>query len=353
MDHATINLDARARTLLRTLIESYIRDGQPVGSRTLARTSGLSVSAATVRNVMADLEDMGLIHAPHTSAGRVPTPAGYRLFVDSLLEVRKPSAEEIREIQAGFDPGASTQDLMDTASNVLSQVTRMAGMVRLPRHRNVALSQIEFLRLSEGRVLAILVIDGREVQNRVLELERDFAQDDLQRMANYLNAHLAGKSLHAVRDQLLREMRGVREDLDAQMLAAIELGEQAVGDEDPDDVVVAGQTHLLGYDELADIDRLRQLLEAFNEKREILGILDQCLRSDRVQIFIGREAGLDWFENCSVVTAPYSVDGEVVGVLGVIGPTRMSYDRVIPIVDVTARLLGSALNVRGESPDTQ
>ncbi|WP_018873663.1 heat-inducible transcriptional repressor HrcA [Thioalkalivibrio sp. ALJ16] len=347
MDHATINLDARARTLLRTLIESYIRDGQPVGSRTLARTSGLSVSAATVRNVMADLEDMGLIHSPHTSAGRIPTPAGYRLFVDSLLEVRNPSPDEVRAIQSGFDPNASTQDLMDTTSNLLSRVTRMAGMVRLPRHRNVALSQIEFLRLGEGRILAILVIDGKEVQNRVLELERDFGQDELQRMANYLNAHLAGKSLHAVRAELLREMRDVRDDLDAMMLAAIDLGEKAVGDEDPDDVVVAGQTHLLGYEELADMERLRQLLEAFNEKQEILGILDQCIRSDRVQIFIGRESGLDWFENCSVVTAPYSVDGEVVGVLGVIGPTRMSYDRVIPIVDVTARLLGSAL---GEQP---
>ncbi|WP_018881216.1 MULTISPECIES: heat-inducible transcriptional repressor HrcA [unclassified Thioalkalivibrio] len=347
MENAFINLDARARTLLRTLIESYIRDGQPVGSRTLARTSGLSVSAATVRNVMADLEDMGLIHAPHTSAGRIPTPAGYRLFVDSLLEVRNPSPEEVRAIQSGFDPNASTQDLMDTTSNLLSQVTRMAGMVRLPRHRNVALSQIEFLRLGEGRILAILVIDGKEVQNRVLELERDFGQDELQRMANYLNAHLAGKSLHAVRAELLREMRDVRDDLDAMMLAAIDLGEKAVGDEDPDDVVVAGQTHLLGYEELADMERLRQLLEAFNEKQEILGILDQCIRSDRVQIFIGRESGLDWFENCSVVTAPYSVDGEVVGVLGVIGPTRMSYDRVIPIVDVTARLLGSAL---GDQP---
>ncbi|ADC70973.1 heat-inducible transcription repressor HrcA [Thioalkalivibrio sp. K90mix] len=343
MENAAINLDARARTLLRTLIESYIRDGQPVGSRTLARTSGLKVSAATVRNVMADLEDLGLIQAPHTSAGRIPTASGYRLFVDSLLQVREPTVEEIRAIQSGFDPNATTQDLMGATSNLLSQVTRMAGMVRLPRHRNVALSQLEFLRLGERRVLAILVIDGKEVQNRVLELERDFDQDQLQRMANYLNAHLAGKSLHAVRDALLREMRDVRENLDAMMLAAIDLGEKAVAGEDPDDVVVAGQTHLLSYEELADIDRLRQLLEAFNEKREILGILDQCIRSDRVQIFIGRESGLDWFENCSVVTAPYSVDGEVVGVLGVIGPARMSYDRVIPIVDVTARLLGSAL----------
>ncbi|WP_018869989.1 MULTISPECIES: heat-inducible transcriptional repressor HrcA [unclassified Thioalkalivibrio] len=353
MNDSSIQLDARERTLLRTLIESYISDGQPVGSRNLARASGLKVSAATVRNVMADLEDRGLIQAPHTSAGRVPTTAGYRLFVDSLLEVRKPSREQIDAIESRFDPGASTQDLLDSASSVLSQVTRMAGMVRLPRHRNVALSQIEFLRLGEGRVLAILVIDGREVQNRVLELERDFSQDDLQRMANYLNAHLAGKSLHTVRAELLREMREVRDDLDAQMLAAIDLGEQALGDEDPDDVVVAGQTQLLGYEELSDMERLRQLLEAFNEKREILGILDQCIRGDRVQIFIGRESGLDWFENCSVVTAPYSVEGEVVGVLGVIGPTRMSYDRVVPIVDVTARLLGSALNVRGESPDSQ
>lgn len=343
-------LDPRARALLRTLIESYIRDGQPVGSRTLARTSGLNVSAATIRNVMADLEELGLVHAPHTSAGRIPTAAGYRLFVDALLEIRTPNMSEIKAIESRFNPGASTHDLVDTAGSVLSSVTRLAGMVRLPRNRNVALTQIEFLRLSERRVLAILVIDGKEVQNRVLELERDYPQPELQRMANYLNAHLAGQHLHRVRQQLLFEMRSVRRDLDAMMLAAIDLGEQAVGPDDPDDVLVAGETQLLEYDELNDIQRLRQLLEAFHQKREILSILDKCIRADRVQIFIGRESGLEWFEHCSVVTAPYSVDGEVVGVLGVIGPTRMSYERVIPIVDITARLLGAALNFRQETP---
>jgi heat-inducible transcriptional repressor len=346
-------LDPRARTLLRTLIESYIRDGQPVGSRTLARTSGLNVSPATIRNVMADLEDLGLVHAPHTSAGRVPTPAGYRLFVDALLEIRSPDRREIQAMEARFQPGASTQDLLGAASDMLSSVTRLAGMVRLPRNRHVALSQIEFLRLSERRVLAILVIDGKEVQNRVLELERDHSPADLQGMANYLNAHLAGQSLQTVRRQLLSEMRSMREHLDALMLAAIDLGERAIGEDDPDDVLVAGETRLLEYDELGDIQRLRHLLEAFHEKREILGILDQCLRADRVQIFIGRESGLEWFEHCSVVTAPYRVDGEIVGVLGVIGPTRMSYDRVIPIVDITARLLGAALNHHHEPPSSR
>jgi heat-inducible transcriptional repressor len=346
-----IQLDPRARTLLRTLIESYIRDGQPVGSRTLARISGLNVSPATIRNVMADLEDLGLVHAPHTSAGRVPTAAGYRLFVDALLEIRAPNRQQVEAIEARFNPSATTQDLLGAAGSVLSSVTRLAGMVRLPRNRNVALTQIEFLRLSERRVLAILVIDGKEVQNRVLDLERDYQPPDLQRMANYLNAHLAGQSMQIVRRQLLAEMRTVRRDLDAMMLAAIDLGERAIGDDDPDDMLVAGETQLLEYDELSDIHRLRQLLEAFHEKREILAILDQCIRADRVQIFIGRESGLEWFEHCSVVTAPYSVDGEIVGVLGVIGPTRMSYERVIPIVDITARLLGSALNYRNEPPN--
>lgn len=345
-----IQLDARARTLLRTLIESYIRDGEPVGSRTLARTSGLQLSPATIRNVLADLEEQGLVHAPHTSAGRVPTAAGYRLFVDTLLEVRAPNRQQVEAIEARFDPGASTQDLLDTAGTVLSTLTHLAGMVRLPRNRHVALTQIEFLRLNERRVLAILVIDGKEVQNRVLEMERDCQQPELQRMANYLNAHLAGQSLHVVRRQLLAEMRAVREDLDAMMLAAIDLGERAIGEDEPDDVLVAGETQLLDYKELADLQRLRQLLEAFHEKREILGVLDQCLRADRVQIFIGRESGLEWFEHCSVVTAPYSVDGDIVGVLGVVGPTRMSYDRVIPIVDMTARFLGAALNYRAEPP---
>lgn len=348
-----IQLDARARTLLRTLIESYIRDGEPVGSRTLARTSGLQLSPATIRNVLADLEEQGLVHAPHTSAGRVPTAAGYRLFVDTLLEVRAPNRQQVEAIEARFDPGASTQDLLDTAGTVLSTLTHLAGMVRLPRNRHVALTQIEFLRLNERRVLAILVIDGKEVQNRVLEMERDCQQPELQRMANYLNAHLAGQSLHVVRRQLLAEMRAVREDLDAMMLAAIDLGERAIGEDEPDDVLVAGETQLLDYKELADLQRLRQLLEAFHEKREILGVLDQCLRADRVQIFIGRESGLEWFEHCSVVTAPYSVDGDIVGVLGVVGPTRMSYDRVIPIVDMTARFLGAALNYRAEPPKTR
>ncbi len=348
-----IQLDARARTLLRTLIESYIRDGEPVGSRTLARTSGLQLSPATIRNVLADLEEQGLVHAPHTSAGRVPTAAGYRLFVDTLLEVRAPNRQQVEAIEARFDPGASTQDLLDTAGTVLSTLTHLAGMVRLPRNRHVALTQIEFLRLNERRVLAILVIDGKEVQNRVLEMERDCLQPELQRMANYLNTHLAGQSLHVVRRQLLTEMRSVREDLDAMMLAAIDLGERAIGEDEPDDVLVAGETQLLDYKELADLQRLRQLLEAFHEKREILGVLDQCLRADRVQIFIGRESGLEWFEHCSVVTAPYSVDGDIVGVLGVVGPTRMSYDRVIPIVDMTARFLGAALNYRAEPPKTR
>lgn len=343
-------LDSRARTLLRTLIESYIRDGQPVGSRTLARTSGLNLSPATIRNVLSDLEELGLVHSPHTSAGRIPTPAGYRLFVDALLEIRTPNRDEIQIIESRFNPGASTQDLVDTAGSVLSSVTRMAGMVRLPRNRNVELTQLEFLRLSERRVLAILVIDGKEVQNRVLELERDYPQNELQRMAGYLNAHLAGQHLHRVRQQLLADMRSVRRDLDTMMVAAIDLGEKAIGSDEPDDMVVAGETQLLDYDELNDIQRLRQLLEAFHEKREILSILDKCIRADRVQIFIGRESGLEWFEHCSVVTAPYSVDGEVVGVLGVIGPTRMSYERVIPVVDITAKLLGAALNFRQELP---
>ncbi|MBS0001727.1 MAG: heat-inducible transcriptional repressor HrcA [Thioalkalivibrio sp.] len=345
-------LDTRARTLLRTLIESYIRDGQPVGSRTLARISGLNVSPATIRNVMSDLEDLGLVHAPHTSAGRIPTAAGYRLFVDALLEIRTPNREQVDAIESRFSPGAPIKDLLGTAGSVLSTVTRLAGMVRLPRNRQVALTQIEFLRLGERRVLAILVIDGKEVQNRVLELERDYQPAELQSMANYLNAHLAGQSLQMVRGQLLSEMRSVRRDLDAMMLAAIDLGERAIGDDEPDDVLVAGETQLLGYEELADIHHLRQLLEAFHEKREILAILDKCILADRVQIFIGRESGLEWFEHCSVVTAPYSVDGEIVGVLGVVGPTRMSYDRVIPIVDITARLLGSALNSRSEPPET-
>jgi heat-inducible transcriptional repressor len=344
------DLGERARELLRTLVESYIRDGQPVGSRTLSRESGLTLSAATVRNVMADLEDLGFVASPHTSAGRVPTDKGYRFFVDTLLRRRQPEASEVLELQRQLGPMAhDTKALVARASQVLSSVTRMAGVVTVPRQAHPALTQIEFVGLSDNRVLAILVVNGREVQNRVLQLDRYFSPDELRRAANFLNEQFAGRELDEVRARLLRQLQETREQMNQLMLDAICLA-QRVFDGEPQaaaaDVFFAGETNLMGFAELSNVDKLRRLFEAFNEKRDILHLLDQSLRADGVQIFIGQESGYNVLDDCSVVAAPYSLDQEVVGVIGVIGPTRMAYERVIPIVDITARLLGSALNSR-------
>ena len=339
-------LSERAQHLFKALVESYIEHGQPVGSRTLARTAGLSLSPATIRNVMADLEDLGLIASPHTSAGRVPTARGYRLFVDTLLSVRPPDDRVLHELKTRLDPDQDAKGLVESASSLLSAVTQMAGVVTVPRRDQSALRQIEFLPLSDRRVLAIMVMNEKEVQNKILHLEREYSASDLQQAANYLNAMFAGKGVSAVRDSLLRELDAVRADMDRMMRSAIELGGKvfAGGSEAEDDgYVLAGEANLFDYQELSDIEKLRQLFDAFQQKREILHLLDKSISAEGVQIFIGQEAGYSVLDDCSVISAPYSVDGRVLGVLGVIGPTRMAYERVIPIVDVTAKLLGAAL----------
>ena len=338
-------LGERAQHLLRILVERYIRDGQPVGSRTLSRDSRLDLSPATIRNVMSDLEDMGLVRSPHTSAGRVPTVQGYRLFVDTLLHVSPLDSEEVRRLRDQLDPDQDRDALMGTASSLLSDVTRLAGVVMLPRHDQVRLRQVEFLPLSDSQILAILVVNNREVQNRIIRTERVFSPAELQQAANYINSVASGKDLHEVRANLLKELSAARERMNDLMVAAIEMAAQAIPAEpEADDFVVAGQTNLMSYNELADMEKLRQLFEAFHRKRDLLHLLDQCLQARGVQIFIGEESGYNVLDECSIVTAPYEVDGRVLGVLGVIGPTRMAYERVIPIVDVTARLLGAALN---------
>ena len=335
--------------LLKALIESYIRDGQPVGSRTLSRDAGLKLSSATIRNVMADLEDLGFVVSPHTSAGRIPTDKGYRFFVDTLLKLKPLANAEIEEIERRFGSEASSgRSLVQTASQMLSSVTRMAGLVTLPNPQYVALSQIEFIALSENRVLAIMVMKNREVQNRVVQLDRHYSSDDLRRAANYLNEAFAGRSLPDVRAQLLRQLQETRANMDQLMQDAIQMAHK-VFDTKPDDkveYVIAGETNLMGFAELSNIDRLRRLFEAFNEKNDILQLLDNCLRADGIQIFIGQESGYRILDDISLVTAPYMMENQVVGVLGIIGPTRMAYERVIPIVDVAAKLLGSAFASR-------
>ena len=344
-------LNERTQHLLKALVERYIRDGQPVGSRTLARDAGLDLSPATVRNVMADLEELGYLHSPHTSAGRVPTARGYRLFIDALLNLRPLDDREVETLRRRIDqPVQNSAELARSVSDLLSGVTQLAGIVMLPRRNVVTLRHVEFLALSENRVLVILVLNTQEVQNRIIQTRRPYGAAELQQAAHYLNEQFTGRDIQQVREALLRDLRETRDSLDRLMQAVVEMAEQTFETEPVgEDYVVAGQTHLMQYADLSDLDKLRQLFEAFNHKRDLLHLFDQCLHAEGVQIFIGEEAGFEVLEGCSVVTAPYTVAGQVLGVLGVIGPTRMAYDRVIPVVDVTARLLAAALlNVQRE-----
>ena len=347
-------LNERAQQLLRVLIENYIRDGQPVGSRVLSRESGLSLSSATVRNVMADLEEAGFVTSPHTSSGRVPTDKGYRFFVDTLLHVQPLENSAVSELRRHFDAGHdnSSKSLIAAASTLLSTVTHLAGVVTVPRTQQASVTQIEFVALSDNRVLAVLVLNDREVQNRILQLDRYFSPEELKRAANFLNEQVRGRTLSQVRQEILRQLKEDHEHMNKIMSDAITMAQKVFEvtpqqqSEERMEYVIAGETNLMGVAELTSVERLRRLFEAFNEKRDFLHLLDQSLKSDRIQIFIGHESGYQVLDDCSLVTAPYGVGDSVMGVLGVIGPTRMAYERVIPIVEMTAKLLGAALNSR-------
>ena len=344
MSKDSSDLSERAQLMLRALIDRYVRDGQPVGSRTLAREAGLDLSPATVRNVMSDLEALGFVCSPHTSAGRVPTVQGYRFFVDTLLKVQPLDSRAIQSMRLELSLEQTPKDLVESASGLLSGITRMTGVVTLPRQEHALFKRVEFLRLSGTQVLAILVTGEDEVQNRILTTEKEHSPAELQQASNYLNELFAGKDLAQVRTALLHEMKETRTNMNSMMVTAMHMADQVLEKNQSDDFVMAGQTNLMDFQELCDLDKLRKLFDAFNTKRDMLHLLDQCIHSDGIQIFIGDESGYRMLDECSMVTAPYSVDGQVLGVLGVIGPTRMAYDRVIPIVDATARLLGAALN---------
>jgi heat-inducible transcriptional repressor len=350
-DNKDEGLNERAQRLLRVLVQSYIRDGSPVGSRTLSRDSGLSLSSATVRNVMADLESLGFVTSPHTSAGRVPTDKAYRFFVDSLLRAQMPAdALGLDEIRRQLDlPSDSSKSLVATASQLLSNITRLAGVVTLPLTQAASLTQIEFLALSENRVLVVLVLNDREVQNRIIQLERHYSSEELRRAANFLNEHCAGRTLPQIHTELVQQLKDTHETLNQVMLDAIAMAQRLFAQSSvSEDIeyVIAGETNLMEPGERANVDKLKRLFEAFNEKRDILHLLDQSLKAEGIQIFIGQESGYGILDDYSVVTAPYSSDEGVMGVIGVIGPTRMAYERVIPIVDLTAKVLSSALNLR-------
>jgi len=344
-------LNERSMQLLKMLVERYISDGQPVGSRVLSKDSDLNLSPATIRNVMADLEDLGLVHSPHTSAGRVPTVSGYRMFVNSLLTVKPLHSNELSHLYQQLLANEDQGDVIGAASRLLADLTKMAGVVTLPRREVVFLRHIEFLPLSHGRVLVIFVTNEQEVHNKIIHTSKVFSASELQQYANYLNSIYSGLSLNAVRKAVLKELQDDQEQMNQGMIDAVRMAQLAFDqDGSKEDYVLTGETNLMGFSELADMDRLKKLFEAFSQKQDVIHLLDQCMKADGVQIFIGEESGYQPFDHCSLVTSSYSVSDEVVGVLGVIGPTRMAYEKIIPFVDVTAKLLGAALNPKSGSP---
>ncbi len=345
----TFEFSEREQRILKLLVNHYIKDGTPVGSKTLSRLPGIDISAASVRNVMGDLEHMGLLKSPHTSAGRIPTSAAFRVFVDQLLEVKKPGSDTVEHIRALLDPSLSDQALVKVASNYLSGFTRMAGMVTVPKREEKPLQQVEFLPLSDRRVLVILIISDTEIQNRIIHVERDYCKDELAEFAHMLNSEYLGRSLAEVRDHMRSELQSTREYMDNTMQMMIDVAGQVFNSDDSDDenaMLVAGETNLMDHADLGDVSKLRELFDAFEQKRDIFHLLERCVAADGVQIFIGRESGYDALGDCSVVTAPYEINGKFLGVIGVVGPKRMSYENVIPVVDVTSKLLGAALNLR-------
>lgn len=338
-------ISERARKILKALIERHIRDGQPVGSKTLLEESMLPLSAATVRHVMSDLEERGYLISPHTSAGRIPSAAGYRLFVDSLLQMRPPDDHSLDTLREKLDPDKPLRELLQNASSILSSITAQAGVVTTPRPQSNQLRQVEFLPLSGDRVLVILVTNEREVQNRIIHTSRVYSRAELQRATQVLNQRFAGQFLDEVRTQILAEMESDRASIDSYMQATLDLASKAFDEESREqDYVVAGESQLLNSAAPDELEKLQQLFASFQQKKDLLHLLDRCIRATGVQIFIGEEAGYEVLDGYSVVTAPYGEDGLPLGVLGVIGPTRMAYQKVIPIVDITARMLSAALS---------
>ena len=335
-------LDKRSQFLLKTLVERYIAEGQPVGSRTLSKYSGLDLSPATIRNVMSDLEELGFIHSPHTSAGRVPTPRGYRFFVDTLLTVQPMATSMVESLEAKLSI-SEPQRLIASAARLMSDLTQFAGVVLATKPAS-ALRHIEFLNLSEQRILMILVATDGTVQNRILMPGRSYTPSELQEAANFFNQHYAGRGLEQVKDSIQEELKQLRHDMSDLMSAALAAGSEAFS-ESQEQYVLSGEGKLLNVQDLSsNMDQLRKLFALFEQKTQLMQLLAVGQRGEGVQIFIGGESGSMPLDECSVVTAPYEVNGQIIGTVGVIGPTRMAYDRVIPIVDVTAKLLSSALS---------
>lgn len=334
-------MDKRSQILLKTLVEHYISDGQPIGSRTLLQHSGLDLSPATIRNVMSDLEQLGFIASPHTSAGRVPTQKGYRLFVDSLLTVKPLETKILEQLKNGLS-SPNPNELIANAADMLSQLTQFAGVVMTPKRQRIAFKHLEFLTLSDKRILVIIVTSDGNVQNRIILTDKPFSPSELSQAGNYFNEHFSGQTFEEVQQKLHAELKQMQNDMNQLMTAALEASNKKAND---DGVVIAGERNLLQVDDLStNVTSLRKLFEIFERRTSLMQLLNNSQRAEGIQIFIGGESGYLPLDECSMITAPYEADGQVVGTLGVIGPTRMAYERVIPIVDVTAKLLSNALS---------
>ena len=341
------SLNSRQELLLKALVESFISDGQPVGSTKLSQTQNIAISSATIRGVFGDLEDLGYIYSPHKSAGRVPTALGYRMFVDKMVKVQPVDIDLIQKLKINLSKDQERKSIIKKTNEVLSSITELTGIISLPTQKNAELKQIDFLKLSDNKILAILINKNNDVENKIINLERIYSSSELQEASNYLNAIISGQSVLHIRKILLNELEEMRKDMNSIMSSAITFGKKLFLDtddlNDDSDLLVTGQTRLMNCKELSDIDTLKTLFEAFSEKNNILHLLDKSISSNGVKIFIGAESGYNVLDDCSIVSAPYRFDNDVVGVLGVIGPKRMAYDRVIPIVDITAKLLSEAL----------
>ena len=340
------NLSKREETLLKSLVESFICDGQPVGSSKLSKIKSVNLSSATIRNVFTDLEEMGLIYSPHTSAGRIPTTKGFRLFIDTMVNFQPINDSILSKIKINNVKDVNQEELLKNTNEMLSNITQLAGVVYLPPKENLHIRQIDFVRVNKNKVLAILISSDNQVENKILNTSKDFSNSDLEKAANYLNSMLSGKSKEEIKNIIISELEEMRKSVNEIMFSAINMGKEIFVNSESKknpNLFVAGQTNLMQFDDLSDVEKLKTIFDAFNDKKNILSLLDQSITENGIKVFIGSESGYNVFDDCSVITAPYTFDDNSVGVLGVVGPTRMAYDRVIPIVDVTAKLLSEAL----------
>ena len=336
----------RAKLILSAIVDKYVQDGIPVGSKSLSLTDSIDLSPATIRHVMSDLEELGFIASPHRSSGRIPTPKGYRFFIDSLLKLKPVEQNEIRTIKARVQKSKNSgRELAKSVSNTLSAITKLAGIVTIPKQSVTRLKEIDFIPLSDKKILAIIVTNEAEVENRILEMNRIYSREELNRAANYLNINFKGKSLVYIKKQLIRELQTTKESVTVMMTNLINIADQVLDIKTSEEYIVAGQRRLMDFQELSDVAELRKLFDAFREKHELLALLDKSMSTTGIQIFIGEESGYQMFDNCTVITSPYTTEDGAIGVLGVIGPTRISYRKIIPIVGVTAKLLNQPLNL--------